>query len=196
MYYLVLCFKIMVIILQSVNKSEAFNKYYELVSTNVKPRKAILMLKDEYGVSEKTIYNWRHDYEWDKRATERSIKINKELAKDIQNQADKAVKDFKKPFISILNRLIKECIHNNRVEIKTPKELVTVMETVVKLQKELDMGTTNIISSEYSRDKHMKEINSLLKEVQHESIRETPKEERERGKLENGLQKVENNSLG
>ena len=43
----------MVIILQSVNKSEAFNKYYELVSTNVKPRKAILMLKDEYGVSEK-----------------------------------------------------------------------------------------------------------------------------------------------
>lgn len=182
--------------MQSMNKTEAFNKYYEMVSTGVKPRKAILALKEEYGVSEKTIYNWRHDYEWDKRATERSIKINKELAKDIQNQADKAVKDYKKPFISILNRLIKECIHNNRVEIKTPKELVTVMETVIKLQKELDMGTTNIISSEYSRDKHMKEINALLKEVQHESIRATPEIERESGKVEDGLQNIKTHSVG
>ncbi len=186
--------------MQNSKQIEAFNRYFEYTSTGMKVRPAIQKIKKEFGVSEKTVYNWRNNFQWDKRATERSIKLNKELAQDIQNQADKAVKDYKKPFISILNRLIKQCIHNNQVEIKTPKELVTVMETVIKLQKELDMHTTNIISSEYSREKHVKEINSLLKELQHESI-STPKTEAEESlhdgdALENGLQDTENHIMG
>lgn len=176
---------------------EAFNKYFEYVTTGDKPRKAIQKIKNEYGVSEKTVYNWRNDYQWDKKATERSIKINQELAEDIKNQAQKVVKDYKKPFISILNRLIKECIHNNRVEIKTPKELVVVMETVIKLQKQLDMNTTNIISSEYSREKHVKEINSLLRELQHDSISIPQDNQKEHGDtIEDGLQDSENIIMG
>lgn len=176
---------------------EAFNKYFEYVTTGDKPRVAMQKIKKEYGVSEKTVYNWRNKFQWDKRATERSIKINQELANDIKNQANKVVKDYKKPFISILNRLIKECIHNNRVEIKTPKELVTVMETVIKLQKELDMNTANIISSEYSREKHVKEINSLLKELQHDTISAKEVDEKTYGdNLENGLQDNENIIMG
>jgi len=183
--------------LKNSTQIEAFNKYFEYVTTGDKPRRAIQKIKDEYGVSEKTVYNWRNDYQWDKRATERSIKLNSELAKDIQNQANKAVKDYKKPFISILNRLIKECIHNKSVEIKTPKELVVVMETVIKLQKELELTNVNIISSEYSREKHVKEINSLLKELQTETVSASSDNKTEESDtLESGLQNTTNIIVG
>ena len=171
-----------------MNKSEAYNKYFELVTTGDKPSQAIKKISKESGVSERTVYNWKSKYRWDEKCTERSIKINKELAKDIEHQADKAVRDFKKPFISILNRLIKQCVHNDEVKITSTKDLVLVMETVVKLQKQLDMNTVNIISSEYSRDKHTKAINSVLKELQQQSITQTTSTTKEEGDtLENGL---------
>lgn len=152
-------------------KSEAYNKYFEYtIGERLPATKAIKKVAEDCGVSERSIYNWRTKYKWDAKCTERSIKINRELAKDIETQANNNVKDFKRPFISILNRLIKQCVNNHQVEIKTPKELVIVMETVLKLEKELDMNNVNIISSDYSREKHTKAINSLLKELQEENI--------------------------
>ena len=89
--------------------------------------------------------------------------------------------------------MIKQCIHNNQVEIKTPKELVIVMETVIKLQKELDLNNTTIISSEYSREKHVKEINKLLKDLQHDTISNS---EKSSDKFDDGLQNSQTISMG
>lgn len=180
----------------TLNKSEAYNKYFELVTTGTKPAYAIRDIAKEADVSERTVYNWKAKYRWDEKVTERSIKLNKELAKDIEAQADQVVKDYKKPFINILNRLIKQCIHDHEVKIETTKDLVLVMETVVKMQKQLDMNTVNIISSEYSRDKHTKAINNVLKELQQESITQSEKNKMDGERLENGLQKTKDYITG
>ena len=46
------------------------------------------------------------------------------------------------------------------------------MDTVSKLTKELDIGRTQIVSSEYSRTKHVNEINNVLKELKTEQKRD------------------------
>lgn len=143
----------------------AFEEYYTLTKTGVKLTDAITQVAEKFEVGKRTVYRWKKEYNWDKLATERSIKANQELAKDIKEQSDAVVKDFRKPFVDLLTRLVARCVHENEVKINNVKELVTVIETATKLQKELDIGRTQIISSEYSRTKHVKEINSVLSEL-------------------------------
>lgn len=157
-----------------VNNRElmAFEEYYTLTKTGIKPTDAITQVAEKFEVGKRTVYRWKKEYNWDKLATERSIKANESLAKDIKEQSDAVVKDFRKPFIKILNRLVARCVHENEVKINNVKELVTVMDTVSKLTKELDIGRTQIVSSEYSRTKHINEINNVLKELKTEQKRD------------------------
>lgn len=149
---------------------KAFNKYFELTKTGVGINDALIEVGKEFDVSKRTLYRWKQTYEWDKRATERSLAVNKQLANDVQKQTDKVVKDFRKPFIGILNKLIAQCVHAHSVKINNVRELVTVMETISKLQKEMDMqGKEKIVSADYNRDKHVKEINGVLKQLKVDS---------------------------
>ena len=157
-----------------VNNRElmAFEEYYTLTKTGIKPTDAITQVAEKFEVGKRTVYRWKKEYNWDKLATERSIKANESLAKDIKEQRDAVGNDFRKPFIKILNRLVARCVHENEVKINNVKELVTVMDTVSKLTKELDIGRTQIVSSEYSRTKHVNEINNVLKELKTEQKRD------------------------
>lgn len=159
----------------------AFEDFYQWTNLGHKTTEAIDMVADKYGVSKRTVFRWRKDYNWEQLATERSVKVNQQLAEDIKDKSDARVKDFRKPFIGILNRLVAQCVHNNTVEIKSVKDLVLVIETINKLQKEMDFGTTQIISSEYSRTKHMAEINSVLKQLNEKNPHELEEEKKQNG---------------
>ena len=171
----------------------AFEDYYVYTKCGHKPNEAVNYVADKYDVTKRTVFRWKKDYNWDKLATERSIKANEQLADDIRHESDAAVKDFRKPFIGILNRLIAQCVHENEVRINNIKDLVLVMETISKLQKELDIGRTQIVSSEYNRTKHVKEINSLLGQLNKESEHDLAEEQRleeETRENESGLQQT------
>lgn len=155
----------------------AFEEYYTLTKTGIKPTDAITQVAEKFDVGKRTVYRWKKDYNWDKLATERSIRANEELADDIKEQSDMVVKDFRKPFIKILNRLVARCVHENEVKINSVKDLVTVIETVNKLQRELDIGRAEIVSAEYNRTKHVKEINSLLYELKERNEHDLMKEQ-------------------
>ncbi|MGI6564898.1 IS630 transposase-related protein [Methanosphaera sp.] len=172
----------------------AFEDYYLQTKMGHKSNEAVTFVADKYDVTKRTVFRWKKDYNWDKLATERSIKANEQLAEDIKHESDAAVKDFRKPFISILNRLIAQCVHENEVRITNVKDLVMVMETISKLQKELDIGRTQIVSSEYDRTKHMNEINSLLGQLNKESEHDLELEqqlEEETRENEGGLHQTE-----
>lgn len=148
---------------------QAFNQYFELTKTGVKIDDAMKQIAEEFNVSRRTLYRWKKDYFWDKHATEKSIELNKKMAEELDEQSKKAVRDFRKPFINILNKLIARCVHEQELRIVKVSDLVLVMETVIKLQKELDIGTKEIVSSDYDREKHVKEINGLLRALKNPS---------------------------
>lgn len=168
----------------------AFEKYYALTKTGIDPSVAVRTIANELDITVRTVYNYKKKGQWDKRATERSIKANEELAKDLKEESDKAVKDQRKPFISILNRLIGVCVKKNEIEIKNVRELLQVMELSVQFQKELDMQDVPIISAEYSPEKHIKEINSVLAKVKQRDDEALKKEFGEKAD-ESGLQQTE-----
>ena len=143
----------------------AFEQYYSLTKTGIPTSVAINTIANDLDVSTRSVYKWKKEAQWDKRATERSIKANEELADEIKEEADNAVKDQRRPYIKILNGLIGRCMRANEIKINSVKELIQVMTLSVQLQKELDMQDVPIISAEYSPEKHIKAINDVLAKV-------------------------------
>lgn len=176
----------------AADKIQAFEKYYALTKTGIKPSVAVTTIANELDVSTRAVYKWKKKYEWDKRATERSIKANKELAETIKEESDKAVKDMRTPYIKILNGLIGKCMRANEIQINNVRDLIQVMQLSVQLQKELDMQDVHIISAEYSREKHVKEINTVLSKLKAREDEELKQEyaEKEGNSDESGLHKT------
>ena len=149
----------------STKPLRAFEQYYRLTKTGISPSVAVTTIANDLDVTTRTVYKWKKEGQWDKRATERSMKANKELAEEIKEEADNAVKDQRRPYIKILNGLIGKCMRAGEIQINSVKELIQVMQLSVQLQKELDMQDVPIISAEYSPDKHIKAINDVLAKV-------------------------------
>lgn len=174
----------------STKPLRAFEQYYSLTKTGISPSVAVTTIANDLDVTTRTVYKWKKQGQWDKRATERSIKANEELAQEIKEEADNAVKDQRRPYIKILNGLIGKCMRAGEIQINTVKELVTVMELSVQLQKELDMQDVPIISAEYSPDKHIKAINDVLARVKERDDKELKKEFGEHEDGKSGLQQT------
>jgi hypothetical protein len=167
----------------STKPLRAFEQYYSLTKTGILPSVAVTTIANDLDVSTRTVYEWKKKGQWDKRATERSMKANEELAQEIKEEADNAVKDQRRPYIKILNGLIGKCMRAGEIQINNVKDLIAVMTLSVQLQKELDMQDVHIISAEYSPDKHIKAINDVLAKVKERDDKALKKEF---GDLENG----------
>ena len=141
---------------------EAFEEYFKLTSTGCRTKEACRRVADKFGVSLRTVFTWKKKGAWDVRCTERSVAVNRNLVEKLRQQSDKYVEDFRKPFVEILDGLIDNCITAGDVQVANVKELLACMELSVRLQKELDMGNVPVVSAEYSREKHIDEINGLL----------------------------------
>ena len=176
--------------MMSVKENTAFEKYYQLTQTGVKTTSAIQNIANELDVSVRTVYKWKKSGQWDKRATERSIETSKKIQQDLARKGDDVVTDFRKPFIKMLNRLVMRCMKADKLEIQSIKELLDVMELSTRLQKELDMVNVPIISAEYSREKHIKEINTVLGKLKERDEKEIAKEKM-RAKDESRLQQTQ-----
>lgn len=160
----------------STKPLRAFEQYYSLTKTGILPSVAVNTIANDLDVTTRTVYGWKKKGQWDKRATERSMKANEELAQEIKEEADNAVKDQRRPYIKILNGLIGKCMRANEIQINNVKDLLAVMTLSVQLQKELDMQDINIISAEYSPDKHIKAINDVLAKVKERDDKALKKE--------------------
>lgn len=160
----------------STKPLRAFEQYYSLTKTGVSTSVAVTTIANDLDVTTRTVYDWKKKGQWDKRATERSIKANEDLAQEIKEEADNAVKDQRRPYIKILNSLIAKCMRAGDIQINNVKDLINVMSLSIQLQKELDMQDVNIISAEYSPDKHIKAINDVLAKVKERDDKELRKE--------------------
>lgn len=174
----------------STKPLRAFEQYYSLTKTGISPSVAVTTIANDLDVSTRTVYGWKKKGQWDKRATERSIKANESLAQEIKEEADNAVKDQRRPYIKILNGLIGKCMRAGDIQINNVKELIQVMTLSVQLQKELDMQDVNIISAEYSPDKHIKAINDVLARVKERDDKALRKEFGEEEDGKGGLHKT------
>lgn len=168
----------------------AFEQYYSLTKTGISPSVAVTTIANDLDVTTRTVYQWKKKGQWDKMATERSIKANQQLAEDIKEEADNAVKDQRRPYIKILNGLIGKCMRANEIQINNVKDLIQVMQLSVQLQKELDMQDIPIISAEYSPDKHIKAINDVLAKVKERDDKALKKEFEEQDNGKSGLQQT------
>ena len=171
----------------------AFELYFRLTSTGVKTSAAMRQISDEVGISVRQLYVWKKQGEWDRRCVERSVELNETLSGLLKEESDEYVGDFRKPFVKILNTLVEDCfrgVNEDKVEITNVRELVSVIELSVKLQKEMQFDMPEIVSAEYSREKHVAEINKVLDRLKADSGDAKQREEA-RLKDEGRLQEVE-----
>lgn len=181
--------------MNSNNKRLAFEEYYRLIKTGIKTTSAVKRVADKYDVSVRQVYTWKKENHWDKEATERSVKATEELKEEIMGKTDREVKDYRKTFISLLTNLVGRCAAEKEVKIHTVNELIKTIECVDQLQKELEIGTTHIVSSSYDRQEHVKEINGLLGQLKRRDIKKTEQEKvkqekKEALKNESGLHEI------
>lgn len=167
----------------------AFERFFALTRTGVKTSVAMRSISDELGVSVRTLYSWKKRGDWDRRCVERSVEVNERLKGLLSEESDSFVGDFRRPFIEILNGLVEACVSAGEVRISNIRELVSVIELSTRLQRELDLGNARIVSSDYSHEKHMDEINSVLRRLSDDGA--VKAREEARAKHESGLRSVE-----
>ena len=162
---LVRCFWFMVNNGDVGRELRAFELYFSLTCGGCRTVEAVRRISEELGVSVRTVYDWKKRGDWDRRCAERSAEVNGKLAGLLREESDSSVEDFRRPFIRILNGLVDVCVRGNSVQIESVKDLISVIELSVKLQRELDLSHVNVVGVDYSREKHIDEINGVLRKL-------------------------------
>lgn len=143
----------------------AFERYFSLTCGGCRTVEAVRRISDELGVGVRTVYDWKKRGDWDRRCAERSAEVNGRLAGLMREEGDGELEDFRRPFVRILNGLVDACIRGDEVRIESVRDLISVIDLSVKLQRELDLSHVNVVGVDYSRDKHIDEINSVLRKL-------------------------------
>jgi hypothetical protein len=60
---------------------DAFELYFQYKQSGHNTTQSIKLVKGKCKVSEKSLYKWKEEFDWDERETIRSLKINKEVQK-------------------------------------------------------------------------------------------------------------------
>ena len=112
---------------------DAFELYFQYKQSGHNITQSIKLLKGKCKVSEKSLYKWKEEFDWDEKETIRSLEINKE----VQKKTNSTVANNKAQYLGIYHRLLKKLEKDGYpIEISSIHDLNLVIKGSLLVQDE------------------------------------------------------------
>ena len=117
---------------------DAFEYYFQCKQSGHNTTESIRLVKSKCNVSEKTLYHWKKEFDWDGREAIRSLEINNK----IQEKTNNSIVDNKIQYLGIYHRLLKKLADKGyNIDINNINDLNMVIKGALLIQ---DQPTENI----------------------------------------------------
>lgn len=112
---------------------DAFNQYFEYKQSGYTTSKAIHLVHEKTGLTERTIWTWYKELDWKLKEQERQIEVNKIIEKE-QNEE---IAKNKVKYLKINHKLLDKFINDDfPVEIESIRDYDTIIKLCLLLQEE------------------------------------------------------------
>lgn len=146
---------------------DAFEVYFKSKQEGNDTTTAILTVESQCTVSERTVWRWHKEFDWEGREAIRASEINKE----VQKRTDSSIIDNKTKYLTFYHKLLDKLKKNGfDIEIKSPRDLDLVIKGALLLQGEPTEHTQNTGKTEVDvnidpADELNRIMDNALKEV-------------------------------
>ena len=115
------------------NDLDAFNQYFEYKQSGYTTNKAIYLLHEKIGTSERSIWNWYKEFDWKIKEQERQAEVNRIIEKE-QNEE---IAKNKVKYLKINHKLLDKFINDDfPIEIESIKDYDIIIKLCLLLQEE------------------------------------------------------------
>jgi hypothetical protein len=115
---------------------DAFELYFTLKQNGADTNKAIMSVSKQINVSERTIFRWKNNFDWDGREAIRSNEINKK----IEEKTNDTIVDMKVKYLKIIHgplfKYLEDVESKKRdpLKIRSPRDLDILVKLGLLLQ--------------------------------------------------------------
>ena len=144
---------------------DAFEKYFTYKQSGKSNEESIKLLIGDIGVTRKSLYAWKKEFDWDGREALRS----NEIQKGVEEKTNTTIIENKTRYLSFYHKLLDE-LEKNPVTIKNVNDLQMVIKGCLLLQdeptehtKETNTTDVNLHDKVREREEYYKSLNPTSK---------------------------------